>query len=199
VLALDARIRVTAAVSQSAALDRMAIRPYPKHLEESMHWQGESLMLRPIKPEDSAEHLRFFHALDPQDVRMRAFTFMRELQATQLARLTQIDYDREMAFIACRTRPDGSSETLAVVRAISDPDNVSAEFAIVVRSDCKGKGLGTLLLRKLIDYCRGRGTQRLVGDSLSENRRLLSMVRELGFEVVASSEPGTASLRLRLA
>jgi len=184
VLALDGRIRIHAAPPGTTGLDRMAIRPYPDQLERTVDWQGEALLLRPIRPEDGAAHLAFFKALDPEDVRLRTFAWQRELQPAQLARLTQIDYDREMAFIATRAGSDGSPETLGVARAVADPDNHEAEFAVTVRSDLKGRGLGTLLMRALIDYWRARGTTRMVGAALSENRAIIHLARRLGFAVV---------------
>src|SRR3546814_10216139 len=84
---------------------------------------------------------------------------MRHLPHSEMARFTQIDYEREMAFIATRPGPDGQSETLGVVRAITDPDNIRAEFAVLVRSDFKGHGLGEILMHKIIGYCRQRGTR----------------------------------------
>jgi acetyltransferase len=122
---------------------------------------------------------------------------MRELQPSQLARLTQIDYDREMAFIALRENERGELETLGVARAMADPDNVSAEFAIIVRSDLKGQGLGRILLKKLVEYCRSREMQEIVGEALAHNLRLLDLAREFGFEV--SAIPGGDTVRLRLA
>jgi acetyltransferase len=92
VLALDARMRVAAYAA--SGLDRFAIRPYPEELEEWISWQGGRVLLRPIKPEDGTQCVEFFNALDPEDVRYRFFMRMRELQGAQLARLTQIDYDR---------------------------------------------------------------------------------------------------------
>jgi acetyltransferase len=83
VLALDARMRV--APSSATGIDRFAIRPYPEELEEWITWQGRQLLLRPIKPEDGAQHLEFFNALDADDVRYRVFMPMRELQRSQLA------------------------------------------------------------------------------------------------------------------
>ncbi|MET0962317.1 MAG: bifunctional acetate--CoA ligase family protein/GNAT family N-acetyltransferase [Noviherbaspirillum sp.] len=197
VIALDARVRLAPRTAGDVR-SRLAIRPYPKELEETVPWQDESLLLRPIRPEDGAEHLRFFNALDPEDVRFRIFSRMRELQPSQLARLTQIDYDREMAFIATRNRPDGTPETLGVARAIADPDNIKAEFAIIVRSDMKGHGLGVMLMNKLIAYCRSRGTREIVGEALSNNRPLLEMVRRLGFEVHPEVGEGISLLRLPL-
>ena len=195
VLALDARMRV--APSNAAGLDRFAIRPYPEELEEWILWQGRKVLLRPIKPEDGAQHVEFFNALETEDIRYRIFMRIRELKGSQLARLTQIDYDREMAFIAVGERDPGRFETLGVARAVADPDNIAAEFAIIVRSDLKGQGLGPILLRKLIDYCRSRGTRELVGEALAENRRMIGLVRRFG-AAVTHSEPGTVALRIDL-
>jgi acetyltransferase len=196
VLALDARMRVAA--SAESGVDRFAIRPYPEELEEWISWQGRQVLLRPIKPEDGTQHVEFFNALDPEDVRYRVFMRIRELQRPQLARLTQIDYDREMAFIATSEREPGRFETLGVVRAVADPDNASAEFAIIVRSDIKGQGLGPILFKKLIDYCRSRGTKELVGEALANNPRLIGLVRRFGF-AVTHPEHGSVLLRLDLA
>ena len=195
VLVLDARMRV--APSDANGVDRFAIRPYPEELEEWISWQGRKVLLRPIKPEDGTQHVEFFNALDPDDVRYRVFIPMRELQRSQLARLTQIDYDREMAFIATTEREPGRSETLGVVRAVADPDNISAEFAIIVRSDIKGQGLGAILLKKLIDYCRSRGTKELVGEALTGNQRVIGLARHFGC-AVSHAEPGTVILKFDL-
>ena len=195
VLVLDARMRV--APSDANGVDRFAIRPYPEELEEWISWQGRKVLLRPIKPEDGTQHVEFFNALDPDDVRYRVFIPMRELQRSQLARLTQIDYDREMAFIATTEREPGRSETLGVVRAVADPDNISAEFAIIVRSDIKGQGLGAILLKKLIDYCRSRGTKELVGEALMGNQRVIGLARHFGC-AVSHAEPGTVILKFDL-
>jgi acetyltransferase len=195
VLALDARMVV--APSDATGLDRFAIRPYPEELEEWINWQGRKVLLRPIRPEDEAQHVEFFKVLDPEDIRYRFLMRISEPRHSQLARLTQIDYDREMAFIATTERDPGRFETLGVVRAMGDPDNVTAEFAIIVRSDLKGQGLGTILLKKLIDYCRSRGTKELVGVALSDNRPLIGLVQRFG-GVVAASEQGTVALRFDL-
>lgn len=183
VLALDGRIRVQHVAPGTDGLDRLAIRPYPDQLERVVDWRGQRLLVRPIRPEDGAAHLAFFDALAPEDVRLRMFVAQRALAPAQLARLTQIDYDREMAFIATREGAGGSAETLGVARAVCDPDNQEAEFAVTVRSDLKGQGLGTLLMRTLIDYCRTRGTIRMVGAALAENRAIIHLARQLGFAV----------------
>ncbi|WP_338844796.1 bifunctional acetate--CoA ligase family protein/GNAT family N-acetyltransferase [Massilia sp. W12] len=203
VLALDTHVQLRA-VAQSGGSDRasqrvarLAIRPYPQELEERLAWDGAELVLRPIRPEDGAQHLAFFNSLDHEDLRFRTFSSIRELPPSQLARLTQIDYDREMAFIACRTLPDGSAQTLGVARAIADPDNLHAEFGIIIRSDLKGRGLGRILMQKLVDYYRSRGTREIIGEALSHNTGVQTLVRKLGFSVTPM--PGDAStVRLHL-
>ena len=195
VVALDVRMRVVMA-NAAASVDRLAIRPYPQELEELITWQGQSLLLRPIKPEDGQAHVAFFAALNSEDVHNRMFTSIHELQPSQLARMTQIDYDREMGFIATRLKPDGEFETLGIARAVTDPDNVQAEFAIIVRSDLKGQGLGPIMMEKLIYYCRRRGTQLMVGDTFSHNTRLIGLVKKLGFGV--KPRPGDNTMQLCL-
>ncbi|TFW13199.1 bifunctional acetate--CoA ligase family protein/GNAT family N-acetyltransferase, partial [Duganella callida] len=197
VIALDARISLAATTLRG--VDRLAIRPYPTELEQRLMWQGQPLLLRPIRPEDASAHLAFFHALSPEDVRYRTFISQRELAPSQLARLTQIDYDREMALIATRQRPDGSAETLGVARAVADPDNVDAEFAIIVRSDLQRRGLGAILLGSLIAYCRARGTQRLVGESLRANLGMQRLAQRHGFAVLPGADAASVALRLALA
>jgi acetyltransferase len=195
VIALDARVRVSAQAPGGAA--RFAIAAYPDELRERIQWGEHSLELRPIRPEDEAQHLAFLERLDPIDVRMRVFYSRRSIERTELARLTQIDYAREMAFIATRQLDDQREETLGVVRATTDPDNFEAEFGIVVRSDLKGAGLGERLLSKMVDYLRQRGTQWLVANVLRENRRMLELAQALGFEQQSVADEHEV-LRLRL-
>jgi len=191
-IALDARIRV--ASRPVAGAERFAILPYPTQWVRTQAWNGREITVRPIRPEDEAQHRQFLEKLDPEDVRMRIFQTRRELPHSELARLTQIDYDREMAFIAEAVDAQGVPETLGVARTVSDPDHVEAEFAIIVRSDLKGAGLGTLLLDRLIEHARSRGIGRLVGIVLRENTRMLGLARGLGFELDAS-EPAASGLR----
>jgi acetyltransferase len=197
IVALDARVRVERA--GRAGADRFAIAPYPAELAETFEWNGETIVLRPIRPEDEPQHRAFVEQLSPQDLRLRFFSAVRELPRSQLARLTQIDYAREMAFVAVRSAASGGAETLGVVRAAADPDNVEAEFGIIVRSDLKGLGLGHRLMSKMIDYLRARGTERLVGYVLRENRDMRELALAHGFAVNPSSaEPGTLHVVLDL-
>jgi acetyltransferase len=181
VIALDARVRVAA--TSISALERLAIRPYPSELEEEVEHRGRSLILRPIRPEDTPQHRRFLAQIAPQDLYTRFFTFVRELPEADLAHFTQIDYEREMAFVAVERTGRGTGDILGVVRACADPDNVAAEFAVLVRSDLKGQGLGTLLMRKLLRYCREHGTRQLWGCVMRENAAMLHLAGSLGFQV----------------
>ncbi|HSS66316.1 MAG TPA: acetate--CoA ligase family protein, partial [Gammaproteobacteria bacterium] len=121
VIAIDARIRVCATSDRGSA--RFAIRPYPRELEEQIEFNGRRILLRPIRPEDEPIHQRFFTRLSTEDIRFRFFGVVKALEHSQIARYTQIDYDREMAFIAIGEDAAGEPETLGVVRAITDPDN----------------------------------------------------------------------------
>jgi acetyltransferase len=196
VLALDARVRVAAATSQGA--DRFAIRPYPQALSEEVSFGERRILLRPIRPEDEPAHAEFMSHLTPGDLRLRFFGMVREMPHSQLARFTQIDYDREMAFVAIDRTIEGKPQTLGVVRAIADPDNRQAEFAIVVRSDLKGQGLGTILMRKIIDYCRSRGTEEIVGQVLAENIAMRKLAKRFGFREAASQASDIVEVRLPL-
>jgi len=197
VLALDARIRLSP--RPVAGAERFAIQPYPAQWVRALQWQGREIVLRPIRPEDEEQHRRFLGQLDPEDIRLRIFQTRRDLPRNELARLTQIDYEREMAFVAVGTDAQGRPETLGAARAVRDPDNTEAEFGIIVRSDLKGSGLGHLLLQQLIDYQRSCGTPKLVGLVLRENSGMLQLARSAGFELVPDPEqPGPYPDVLRL-
>jgi acetyltransferase len=186
---------------------RFAIRPYPKELECHLDWDGGSLLIRPIRPNDDAALGELITSLDTDDARMRFFGTMRGLPASQLARFTQIDYDREMALVAIERITKGnngndvtaaSPRLLGEVRVVADPDNHAADFAIVVRSGLKGKGLGRLLLQNIIDYARQRGITELRGETFAENLRMQRLAEHLGFTLNSGSDPGTVNLRLAL-
>ncbi|WP_093110282.1 GNAT family N-acetyltransferase [Variovorax sp. CF079] len=193
-VALDARIRVAA--RPVAGAERFAILPYPSQWVRTLAWNGREITLRPIRPEDEAQHRRFLEQLDPEDIRMRIFQTRRELPRSELARLTQIDYDREMAFIAEGSDAQGAPETLGVARTVSDPDRVEAEFAIIVRSDLKGAGLGKLLFAQMIEHARSREIGRLVGIILRENTRMLNLARAMGFEADPAEPPDSGVRRV---
>lgn len=182
---------------QASTVGRLPVPTYPAKLEESIEWGDRQVLIRPIRPEDQAQHLRFLERLDLEDIRMRVHSSRRQIAPAELARLAQIDYDHEMAFIATAQAEGSPNETLGVVRAVIDADYLQAEFGIIVRSDLKGHGLGRLLLDKMICYLRSRGIKSFVGDVLRENAEMRDLAEQLGFEIVASryDEP----LRIRLA
>ena len=181
IVALDARVRVTR--SDATGARQFAIRPYPSELEESMDLNGRAVLLRPIRPEDEPQHREFLRRIAPEDIRFRFFYSKRAFGHSELARFTQIDYDREMAFIVTAANESGVPETLAVARAITDPDNTRAEFAILVRSDLKGQGIGHALLGKMVRYCRARGTCEIIGEVLANNASMLALAATYGFKV----------------
>jgi L-amino acid N-acyltransferase YncA len=129
---------------------------------------------------------------------MRFFGTMRNLPRSQLARFTQIDYDREMALVAIERDSAGVESSLGEVRAVADPDNLVADFAIVIRSGIKGRGLGRLLLESLIEYSRKRGTAELRGETLGGNQRMQRLAKSLGFELKTGADMGTVEFRLLL-
>lgn len=193
---LDARLRV--ATPRGDGRGRLAIRPYPAELEERVTLvDGRAVLLRPIRPEDEPAHREFLGRIDTHDLYLRFFSAAKQFDHERLARLTQVDYDREMALIAS-LETEGGAETLGVVRAVIDADATQAEFALLVRSDSKRRGLGRLLMDKLVRYARGRGLARLVGDVLPENHGMLALLRSLGFELGSRDEDGTLHMALSL-
>ncbi|HZZ02538.1 GNAT family N-acetyltransferase [Paraburkholderia sp.] len=177
---------------------RLAIVPYPRRFEETLDWHGLRVTIRPIRPEDEAAHHDFVEAMTPEDLRLRFFGAVGSFDHSQLARMTQIDYDREMALIATVTSEDGFTRTLGVVRAIADPDNETAEFAAAVRSDQKGRRLGQLLMDRIIKYARARGTHWLVGEALRENTPMIALAKSCGFTITPTEDPGVVGFRMAL-
>jgi acetyltransferase len=174
----------------------LAISPYPAELVE--RWvasDGERLVVRPIRPEDAEQHGAFFGRLSPQDIRFRFFTAMRELSPEQTARLTQIDYDREMAFLAIR---EATGETVGVARLVCESER-DGEFAIIVQQDMKGRGVASHLMHRLIAWARVRGLSNVIGQVLADNAPMLAFVRHLGFSVRRMpEEPDVMEARLAL-
>ena len=145
-------------------------------------------MLRPILPEDEPKHLAFDNSLSDEDRYKRYFGVRSKMTHEEMAVLTQIDYAREMAFIATAKGEDGEEITLGAIRASIDPDNTEAEFAMAVRSDHQGQGLGKLLLEKLIDYYKANDTEVLTGFTMFENRSMANLAKRLGFTVTFDME-----------
>ncbi|QYJ77077.1 acetate--CoA ligase family protein [Shewanella sp. FJAT-52076] len=194
---LDINLRLDPQCSDNS--NRLAIMPYPKELEEqAVLRNGIQVMLRPILPEDEPKHLAFDNSLTDEDRYKRYFGARQRMTHEEMAVLTQIDYAREMAFIATAKDSNGEDYTLGAVRASIDPDNTEAEFAMAVRSDHQGLGLGKLLLEKLIRYYQANETPVLTGFTMIENRNMANLARTLGFTVTFDMEEHLIKMHMDL-
>ncbi len=197
VVALDARVVIRDAEGADPA-DRLVIKPYPSELEhEAALPSGERILVRPIRPQDEPGLVAMVRASTEDDVRLRFFRPMKDFPHEMAARLSQIDYGREMAFVATPSGADG--DILGVARIVADPDNERAEYAVMVRSDLKGRGIGYQLMTDLIAHARARGVRTVFGDVLRENVTMLQMVRELGFTVGPGEDLAIARVSIDLA
>ena len=195
VIAVDARVAIKALEPRPRGLrghSRFAIRPYPKEWERRLELSdGTRVFVRPVRPEDERMFREFLAQVKPEDLRLRFFAPIREFTHAFLARLIQIDYARAMAFVAI---DEGSSTMLEVVRLHVDANYEAGEFAILIRSDLKGHGLGWHLMQLMIEYARAEGLRRIEGQVLDENATMLAMCRELRFKVTADRESPDISL-----
>jgi acetyltransferase len=189
VITLDARVRI--ADAQASPRVPMAIRPYPSEWETEAQIEPiGAISIRPIRPEDERLYGDFFAHVTLDDQRLRFFSAAPRLSHRFLATLTQIDYAREMAFVAIARQ---SGALIGVVRVVADPDYTRGEYAILLRSDLKGHGLGWRLMQHLIAYARSERLEELYGSVLAGNTTMLQMCRELGFSI--EPEPGDAGVR----
>ena len=198
VIALDARIRIEPKeVELPGPNPRLAVRPYPNQWETRVETgDGVAVSIRPIRPTDEALLAAFQAKLSPDDIRFRFLAPRKEFSHKTNARFTQIDYGRAMAFIALS---EDQKELLGVARLEADPDYVSGEYAIIVRSDVKGQGIGWALLSHLIGYAESEGLRDLHGDVLATNSRMLQMCRDMGFDITPDPEDlGLRKVRLTL-
>jgi acetyltransferase len=188
VIAVDARIKL--AEPKPGPRDaRLAIKPYPKELEahESVSGMGE-FFVRPVRPEDAKAFTQFFTKLAPEDVRLRFFSPLRSLPTNLLARLTHIDYDRDMAFVMFNDK----NEMVGIANFSADPNREKAEYAVLIRSDLKGHGMGTALMKRIVEYAKTYGVREIYGDVLEENSMMLALCKDLGFKV--APVPGTPGM-----
>lgn len=202
VIAVDARVAVAALkpkpTRRASEHRRFAIRPYPKEWERHIKLQdGTAVFLRPVRPEDEQLYPPFLQQVTADDLRMRFFAPVKDFSHSFIARFTQIDYARAMAFIAI---DETSGEMLGVGRLHMLTHSDSGEYAVLVRSDLKGRGLGWLLMQMLIDYARAEGIRTVQGEVLAENSTMLRMCVQLGFHVSENpEEPGVCTVRLAVA
>ncbi|WP_420963146.1 bifunctional acetate--CoA ligase family protein/GNAT family N-acetyltransferase [Brucella sp. IR073] len=181
IVALDARIEIAHDdVEMPGPNPGLAIRPYPAAWEKEFSLADGDYRLRPIKPADIRFFPEFLAKISPEDIRFRFLAPRRHFPDEMLLRLTQIDYEREIAFLAERK---DTGEMAGIVRLLSDPDKEKAEYGILVRTDLQGHGLGWTLLRHAVDYARAEGLSQIEGFVLSENIRMLAMAEEFGFKL----------------
>jgi len=199
VVAADARVVVGPSSPGAQPYDHMAIHPYPVSLvSEWVTERGARVTIRPIRPEDADNEREFVDSLSPEAKYLRFMSTLKQLTPAMLARFTQVDYDREMALVAV-VEKDGREVQIAVARYVINPDWESCEFAIVVRQDWQGHGLGRHLMLSLIDIAKGRGLKTMTGQILAVNPRMLSLAKALGFVVDDNAEdPSVKHVRLAL-
>ncbi|WP_114418844.1 acetate--CoA ligase family protein [Marinospirillum perlucidum] len=166
-----------------------AIMPYPEDLRKTVTLKdGREVEVRPIRGEDSVALLRFHSRLSEESIRFRYFHNKADLTKRDLSLLTQINYDRQMAFIVEQTLEDGSKEILGVSRVWTDADNIRTEFSVIIRDDLQGLGLGSLLMNKLISYSKSVGTLEMIGKIMVENHPMRGLMKHLGFKCTYNLE-----------
>lgn len=199
VLAADARVVVEYRQPGTDRYAHMAIYPYPTHLVSQ--WQladGTDVVIRPIRPEDADLVKRFVHDLSEEAKYFRFMNSVQELTEEMLARLTQIDYSREMALVAV-TQDQAPETELGVARYAINPDGSSCEFALVVANDIAGKGLGQRLMIALMEAARSKGLQVIEGEVLNHNHNMLKLMNRMGFTIKPSADdPGIMKVSKQL-
>jgi acetyltransferase len=194
-IAVDARIVVGVPHPSTDAYAHMAIHPYPADLETQFQLpNGQDVTIRPIRPEDAEIEQAFVRNLSEEAKYFRFMHAVHELTPEMLVRFTQIDYDREMALIAV-TEEDGHEVQHGVVRYVTNPDQNSCEFALVVSDEFRGHGFGQRMLKRLMEIARSRGLDMMEGEVLTANHRMLDMVRSMGFQVQRNpDDPGVENV-----
>jgi acetyltransferase len=187
-LAADARVIIRPRAPAADRYSHMAIHPYPAHLVTQ--WQlpnGVDVTIRPIRPEDADMTQEFVRGLSAETKYFRYMDAVQELSPSMLVRLTQIDYDREMALLMV-TEQEGRQVELGVARYAANPDGVSCEFALVVDDHWQHQGIGHKLMDVLMDLARSKGFRVIEGEVLKSNLRMLKLCAGLGFKVEAHPE-----------
>jgi acetyltransferase len=194
-IALDARVEIDPSRLNDPTPNRgLVLRPYPSGRDSIVELNGAEFDLRPIRPTDAALYPAFLERMDPEDMRRRFLVPMPTLSHSMLIRLTQLDYDRDIAFIGLDR---GTGALAGIARYSTDPDRRVGEFGVLVRSDLKGLGLGRALMARLVGFARDEGVEELFGLVLPDNERMLRLCRELGFSV-DGRVPGENLLRVTL-
>lgn len=201
VIAVDARVAVAPVPPErrrGSGHVRFAVRPYPNEWERSvMTRDGRRVLVRPVRPEDEALFLAFFKRVTDEDLRLRFFAPVRDFNHSFIARLVQIDYSRAIALVAI---DEETGEMMGAVRLHADANIDTGEYAILMRSDLKGIGLGWQLMELMIEWARAEGLRVVEGQVLRENTTMLEMCRQLGFDIrTDKDDPDIKAVRLTIA
>jgi acetyltransferase len=197
-IAVDARVVLRPVPAQRTRYAHLAIHPYPEELETTLRLPaGDWVKIRPIRPEDASMEQAFVEGLSRETCRLRFLSSLRSLTPAMLARFTQIDYDREMAFVAV-LEDEGGEREVAVCRYITLPDGESCEYAIVIADAWQGRGLGRILMTTIIDAARERGLKTMIGWVLAANTSMLRLCADLGFAATPDEDPHTRRMVLDL-
>lgn len=162
------------------ARQRLPLAPYPAQLQHRLTLRdGRALDLRPVRAADEPLVINLLQRLDPEEVRLRFFMLIRSFTHDMAARMTQVDYDRELSYVVLPAA--APHRIVAMATLVADPDAAGAEFAVLVHHDWAGLGLGRHLLERLLQLARERGIGEVHGDVLAENAAMLAVCRRLGF------------------
>jgi len=188
IIAVDARIRVDYPQPSTDPYHHLAIHPYPAHLSTTIQLNdGTDIVIRPIRPEDAEMEQQFVRNLSPEAKYFRFMNALQELSQEMLVRFTQIDYYNEMALIAVKPG-DPVEEQIGVVRYTTNLDQKTCEFALVVSDAWQGYGIGYQLMQKLMEIARDRGLERMEGQVLGNNTRMLTLMKSLNFSIERDPE-----------
>ena len=195
--AVDARIKLARSENGTSNL-HLVISPYPQHLERhDLTDLQRPLFIRPIKPEDAPLFVELFNVLTPTSIYYRFFSVVKTLSPEILARFTQIDYDREIAFVALDER-EVQERMLGVANIIGEPDGKRGEFSVLIGDPWQGTGIGAKLLLQCLRIARERGMEMVWGTVLAENSYMVALGKKLGFTVQKGDDPSEYKLTIDL-
>jgi Acyl-CoA synthetase (NDP forming) len=199
--AVDARILLRRNETQinSGNNLHLVISPYPQHLERhdftDMHMP---LLIRPIKPEDAPLFVKLFDSLTPTNIYYRFFSVVKTLSPEILARFTQVDYDREISFVALDENETGAERMLGVANITGEPDGRRGEFSVLISDHWQGKGIGAKLLVQCLVIAQERGMETVWGTVLAENKSMIELGKKLAFSIKKSEDSTEYTLTIDL-
>jgi acetyltransferase len=196
ILAVDARIHM--APCKEISPRHLIISSYPWEYESrGRTMDGHDFFVRPIRPDDADMMIDHFNSLSKRSVYMRFFSPLKQLSQQMLIRLTQIDYDREIALVALMGQ-DQEEKIIGVSRIIGYFDGSQAEFAVAICDDWQGQGIGAALLAQCLAAARNQGMKQIMGFVLAENTQMLKLGKKLGFKIKRVQESSEFELTIDL-